>query len=79
MGRADDIPLYARPEWDETVARFSSATVYHTTGWLRFLERTQDAEIVECRWDHRSGQTSCGDRVAVRGVRTVDRPGAPCR
>ncbi len=46
MGRADDIPLYARPEWDETVARFSSATVYHTTGWLRFLERTQDAEIV---------------------------------
>jgi CelD/BcsL family acetyltransferase involved in cellulose biosynthesis len=46
MAPADPTPIHLRPEWDEIVAGFDSATIYHTTGWLRFLERTQDAQVI---------------------------------
>ena len=48
-------------------------------GTRNSLAHVQDSEIVERRWDHRSGHASCGDRATARGIRPVDRPGAPCR
>ncbi len=46
MARAENTSLHLSPEWDSIVASFDSGSIYHTTGWLRFLERTQAAEVV---------------------------------
>lgn len=46
MAPADDTPIYLRPEWDAIVAKYESGSVYHTSGWLHFIEQTQDAEVI---------------------------------
>jgi hypothetical protein len=40
--------LFEQPDWDATVAGFPTGTIYHSAGWLKFLEQTQAAtSIVE--------------------------------
>lgn len=41
-----DAEAYTPNGWDELVAGFPSGSIYHSSGWLRFLERTQGATPV---------------------------------
>ncbi len=34
------------PAWDELVRRYDTGCLFHTSGWLEYLERTQGVEVV---------------------------------
>jgi predicted N-acyltransferase len=46
MEPSPNTPIHLRPDWDRIVAGYESGTLYHSSGWLSFLEHTQDARVI---------------------------------
>jgi hypothetical protein len=43
------------PAWDELVCEFDTGCLFHTSGWLEYLERTQGVEVVTREFSHGEG------------------------